>query len=66
MNQIRIIIIKKRKIMIIKNSKIINKFNKIAINKIQNKMINNNYLNNNLFNIHKKIRLKIKKYKFKM
>jgi len=52
--------------MIIKNSKIINKFNKKAINKIQNKMINNNYLNNNLFNIHKKISLKIKKYKFKM
>lgn len=28
-------------------------------------MINNSYLNNNLFNIQSKIRLKIKKYKFK-
>ena len=33
--------------MIIKNSKIINKFNKILLNKMKNKMINNNYLSNN-------------------
>ena len=52
--------------MIIKNSKIINKFNKILLNKMKNKMINNNYLSNNFLNIKYKIKSKIKKHKFKI